>query len=678
MIKTSRQFWKQLVKQHEILGKSESAQGLCRPHFTYAPLPPGTIRLLRPAPLSQPGGHVWDLQTVRLDEPDLKFNALSYTWGLRTKPIPITLNNQRFLVQQNLYSALPYLAVRCMRGTGESIWIDALCINQDDEEEKTDQIRLMSQIYQKAQSVWVWLGLVGKQETIPEAIRMLDQVGRKVPLDARVDTRGIAKESGAQLQTSFGLDAADPAVLSAMRYLLNNPWFDRVWIVQEAALARGIVFLCGQHEINARILENAVRGALAAARHHPKLVKDITIASPVNNALSVFDIREIVQGTQVGADELLLVVSIMMAIGNHQCLMPEDRIRGVAGISSHEHFLGLVVADRSRIPFLYTVFSRDLILRTYPFTRLWWTYVSLAFTFKRRIGLPSWVPDLHRQAPQYLCYPRRHLLNYTFDGHVSSPEYQASRCSDNVKGGKQWYELVMEGKFLDRVECVYEKNPGTLHKRPKLEAKWGRLFDLADWEERISDAIFCLDSSKRYDSPTSSLDNHPISIDTYVRTLAGGMTHNDFGPLTVDTYREYRIGVKELRQVIQGLDMLLRMSEGERVSDFELSDVGKWLARLRLGLTSPVASWNNALSRLGYLQLFLTERARLGFATREVRPGDVVCVLNGAYTPHILRQVRTSRGVMEKWRLVSDAYVHGLMDGEADAMQPGARDIILV
>ncbi|KAH7092484.1 heterokaryon incompatibility protein-domain-containing protein [Paraphoma chrysanthemicola] len=679
MIKPSRQPWKQLIKQYEILGKSGRAQRLRRPHFIYAPLPPGTIRLLRPTLLSQPGERAWDLETVRIDEPDLKFNALSYTWGLRTKPVPITLNNQRFLVQRNLYSALPYLAIRCMRGSEQSIWIDALCINQADEEEKTHQIRLMSQIYRKAQSVWVWLGLADKQEMIPEAISMLEQWGGSVTMDWRVGAVYIAKDSGAQLQSSFGLEDADPALLSAIRYLLHNPWFRRVWIVQEAALAREIVFLCGQHDISAEILEQALIGALLAAGHHPKLKK---LVSGTFHARSIFNIRRRVQSWQTAAEVLLLEVSVMMAAGNQQCLMPEDRVRGVAGMSSHEHLLDMQVAGRSHIPFLYTAFSRDMLLRNDSNTMLWWYYVSLAFTFKRRIGLPSWVPDLHRQDPQYLCRPKRTLFEYTYDGDISSFKYQASRCSNRVKGGEQWNELVMEGKFVDRVACVYEETIGTLSMQPQNrepEAGSRYIFHEADWETRIADAIFCLDPSKRYENPNSSLDDHPISLDTYVRTLAGGMTHDLCGPLTVDTYREFRKGIKESRQIVQAIKTLKRrMANRKRLSDHDRSDFETALAKLLHSPNSSVRSWNNALSGLGCRQLFLTERARLGFAMRGVKPGDAVCVFNGAFTPHMLRQARNSRGVVEKWRFVSDAYVHGLMDGEADAMQPGARDIVLV
>jgi hypothetical protein len=50
----------------------------------------------------------------------------------------------------------------------------------------------------------------------------------------------------------------DPLLLSAVMHLMNNDWFRRVWVVQEAALATNLRFLCGEHEINRIVLKDAV------------------------------------------------------------------------------------------------------------------------------------------------------------------------------------------------------------------------------------------------------------------------------------------------------------------------------------------------------------------------------------------------------------------------------------
>lgn len=126
------------------------------PPSIYTHLAPGQIRLL--TPLHHSIGTVWQLRTFSLDDTELNFDALSYTWGSQAETFPIVCNEKLFFVHHNLYSALPYLARRQGNANARPIWIDAVCINQSDELEKGVQMRLMHRIYQRAEKVWAWLG----------------------------------------------------------------------------------------------------------------------------------------------------------------------------------------------------------------------------------------------------------------------------------------------------------------------------------------------------------------------------------------------------------------------------------------------------------------------------------------------------------------------------------------
>jgi Heterokaryon incompatibility protein (HET) len=84
------------------------------------------------------------------------FSALSYTWGSSSSSHHIiTCNGCAIRVTANLYDALQQ--IRKQHGPLQ-IWVDAICINQNDEKEKSEQILLMNQIYSRAQTVYVWLG----------------------------------------------------------------------------------------------------------------------------------------------------------------------------------------------------------------------------------------------------------------------------------------------------------------------------------------------------------------------------------------------------------------------------------------------------------------------------------------------------------------------------------------
>ncbi|KAL9601236.1 MAG: hypothetical protein Q9219_002641 [cf. Caloplaca sp. 3 TL-2023] len=90
-----------------------------------------------------------------LDEAMAKYSALSYVWGEQSNKTTITCDNQPLRVTQNLNQAL--LQYR-KKGWSQLLWVDAICINQSDLEEKTAQVKRMKKIYQGAALVVIWLG----------------------------------------------------------------------------------------------------------------------------------------------------------------------------------------------------------------------------------------------------------------------------------------------------------------------------------------------------------------------------------------------------------------------------------------------------------------------------------------------------------------------------------------
>jgi hypothetical protein len=82
------------------------------------------------------------------------FEALSYVWGNVHPACQIYLDDQKTDIRPNLNAALKQL-----RSKGSHfVWVDALCINQRDIDEKNHQVPLMTSIYSKAREVILWLG----------------------------------------------------------------------------------------------------------------------------------------------------------------------------------------------------------------------------------------------------------------------------------------------------------------------------------------------------------------------------------------------------------------------------------------------------------------------------------------------------------------------------------------
>lgn len=155
--------------------------------YSTLPLPPSThfIRVLKlpsSIPSTQPPTHslTGTLHLVDLNaNPPPNFTALSYVWGV---PDPHTdyavlCGGYRIPITPNCFAALSALSAKKSRSAEEglTIWVDAICINQSDEEEKMRQIPLMGEIYHRAAETYIWLG--EETEGRARAMRFLSGAG---------------------------------------------------------------------------------------------------------------------------------------------------------------------------------------------------------------------------------------------------------------------------------------------------------------------------------------------------------------------------------------------------------------------------------------------------------------------------------------------------------------------
>jgi hypothetical protein len=255
------------------MGNAESSPTPTLPEYEYNPLPgPRHIRLLK-IQYNPPSTYgVWkpkvSIHTKSLDElgdGKLSFNALSYTWALPLRDAnepnaggeapascgsqhEIEINSRSLIVSQNLYDALGR-----MNGLANLIWIDAICINQKDLAERASQVLLMDDIYSKASRVIAWLG---KDESdAQETLLVLTHVntlmknywdtGRFHPDRDRFMDPGFLQRINFNLPMDEWIRLWD----AFSRFFRRRRYFDRGWILQELALTRHILMLCGRHEL---------------------------------------------------------------------------------------------------------------------------------------------------------------------------------------------------------------------------------------------------------------------------------------------------------------------------------------------------------------------------------------------------------------------------------------------
>lgn len=159
------------------------------------------------------------------------YEALSYTWGDPDLPrASCKLNGHEHVVTVNLESALKKLRGRTRK---RYLWVDALCINQDDVVERASQVQIMRRIYESAEQVLVWLG--GDADESADAIRLMKRFTNADCPDDYVERSLVDKEDLAQWK--------------AVAKLFDREWFRRVWVRQEVAVAKEIMVMCGKERI---------------------------------------------------------------------------------------------------------------------------------------------------------------------------------------------------------------------------------------------------------------------------------------------------------------------------------------------------------------------------------------------------------------------------------------------
>jgi hypothetical protein len=161
------------------------------------------------------------------------YEALSYTWGDATICQTIECNDKLVGVSQNLYDALVNIRLATERRT---IWVDALCIDQKNDAEKSEQVQYMYAIYRAAARVIVWLGVGANDSDF--AMWAIALIGRRKNRVA-IMRHDHNHECLVQLAR----------LIRGIETLTKRPWFFRSWIRQEVAAAPKVIVRCGLCEV---------------------------------------------------------------------------------------------------------------------------------------------------------------------------------------------------------------------------------------------------------------------------------------------------------------------------------------------------------------------------------------------------------------------------------------------
>ncbi|KAK5651223.1 hypothetical protein OQA88_12687 [Cercophora sp. LCS_1] len=189
-----------------------------------------------------------------------RYEALSYTWGRFRddarnaqveKPVAIVVNHRNFYVTTNLY-----LALRRLRYVDRDriLWVDAICIDQDNDREKGHQVGMMRRIFEKSERVVVWLGEESPRTSFfMDAVAEIWAVWQHTTPTSRVKTALERLRCRPSLENGCHFEEEEEEeeeegegfIKTYLQEFLGRPWFTRVWVIQEVASASAGLVVCG-------------------------------------------------------------------------------------------------------------------------------------------------------------------------------------------------------------------------------------------------------------------------------------------------------------------------------------------------------------------------------------------------------------------------------------------------
>ena len=178
----------------------------------------------------------FELRTATIQE-DVAYTALSYVWGPPEPIYSVDLDGHTFSVRKNLWL---FLAEVIKAKTPDWFFIDAICIKQNDIDERGTQVRLMKDIYRNADEVRIWIPTLtdlwtprGWKIWKPRFIRLPPPESLIAETIKYYEESRNPEEAQAARMTLLNMFKAD---------LLHNVYSSRLWIVQELLLSQKLTF----------------------------------------------------------------------------------------------------------------------------------------------------------------------------------------------------------------------------------------------------------------------------------------------------------------------------------------------------------------------------------------------------------------------------------------------------
>lgn len=608
------------------------------------------------------------------------YTAISYHWGDFTKKT-IILDGARVEVSDSAYQALlglrPYWSYKYF-------WIDQLCIKQDDLSDKEQQIPLMADVYKQSSRLIIWLG---RAEEGWLAVNVIHRVW-----------------VWSRLRASNGLETdvivSSQEARKALIKLLLHPWFSRTWVVQEVVMGARMgwgdraTIVYGGASLS---WKRFAWFAMTVLRSR-KIVNELTDNDEALSSTCLLVSQHVTTMAGFGwikgrkPAPLLFYLTRMFRVGRFNAKVAKDRIYAVLSLCRLATDPAFAPDYSKEDGDLFIEVAKHCLESAPPQRKLEFLgHAGLAYN-NSTPGLPSWVPDwtvtpvtsplpgldgtadlvtagspIHNSFSWHIAQ----LYGYAEPSWVHAnqrPLFTAAHAALNTK-------TAAMGKILYRATKAQAAETKLLAGN-RLEVR-GRRFDqlkLVGRKMQSEQNLSNVEDSLSFGaaivqwSLLAQLSAHSSPYSFY-RTLCGDLS-GDWTDL-VDTQAPERpmpdnilAGVSRYYAKINALVKLGMkvedLSSGEKPAEAELFDrVERCIRNLCTGRMFGV-------TEKGYYGLFLPGS----------KPGDLVCLFDGARVPFCVREV--DEGDQARYKLVGACYVYGIMDGEGLSSSYRDEQFILV
>jgi hypothetical protein len=556
------------------------------------------------------------LVEIGLSESD-EYEAVSYVWGDPARVQSILVDSRRLPITKSAYDILRR---RWSTGRERLIWIDQVCINQDDGDEKAAQVQLMRRIYKGAKRVTAFLGHTEDAHLVESLFAELHF--RKKGL--RYSFEALKKLYQSEPKTEQW---------NAMAKFFGNPWFQRVWIVQEATSAKVLHLFYGDIVLDWVYMSRAV-DVMFSQHMFEAFTPSVGPCSDerrdaligITNVDTVLSFRG-----EVDYEETFSLSRVLQRCACFESTDPRDNVYALLGLT-RDNSRDVIIPDYSEQNTTRSTFTGTMRYllgqRNQPLDNLCGAGIGADRNIQE---LPSWVPDWSR----------------TKKGQQDSGyHYTAGTQYNSVIGydPSDYFSLHLEGIYFDRVKhlsSISEKNP--------------------DWT--TLDFIF---SCKQWLSETEAVARSHAkdpyfngqSVDeAFIRTLIWDQSSysSERRPSTEQCFSDYN-AVKSFHAISEILIPILQSQPPEsRIPESPLWDQYR-------DIGSQASRFLHFAGRSLGMRFCVTEKGRMAIVPPLSNGGDIICVIKGARMPFVLR--KNSYGERSLYNLVGSCYVHGVMDGE--------------